>query len=137
MLETLDRKARKCIIPALLMRQRQISKARFEPRKRSVGGTSSRNPIQRIWLQPSTGTIDYVEVTRDGALVHEATKAENAAVLADYGLDATQFEYPVVFDFDQQITSALLVDRELNVRVTSSASNSLTAIVEHRAKAYV
>jgi hypothetical protein len=96
-----------------------------------------RFPIQRILLSVSTGTVADVEVYRDNEKVHEGTAAENARFLADYGLDGTDFSYPVVFDYEQQISSPLIVDKELNVRVNSSTANTLTAIVEHRANGYV
>lgn len=96
-----------------------------------------RFPIQRIHLQASTGTISPVEVTRDGEKVLEGTSAELARFLADYSLDSTAFTQSLVFDAEQQISSALLVSRELLVRLTSSAANTLRALVEHRANGYV
>lgn len=96
-----------------------------------------RFPIQRILLAASTGNVTDVEVYRDGEKVHEGTSAENARWLADYSLDASKFSYPLVFDYEQQISSPLLVDKELNVRATSSAANALSVVVEHRANGYV
>lgn len=94
-------------------------------------------PIQRILLQASTGNVTAAEVYRDSELVHEATSGENARFLADYGLDGTAFSYPIVFDYDQQISSPLVVEKDLNVRATSSASNQLNVLVEQRAPGYV
>lgn len=96
-----------------------------------------RFPIQRILLNASTGTILDVEVYRDSEKVHEGLALENKSWLADYKLDATKFSYPLVFDYEQQISSPLVVDKDLNVRVNSSASNTLTAITEYRANAFV
>ena len=96
-----------------------------------------RFPIQRILCQASTGTIDDVEVYRDNEKVHEGTDDQNARFLADYGMDGTAFTYPIAFDYEQQISSPLIVDKDLNVRVNSSASNTLTVITEHRANGFV
>jgi hypothetical protein len=94
-------------------------------------------PIQRILLNASTGTLNSVEVTRDNEKVQESTTAQNSTFLKDYGLAAANFSFPVVFDFEEQISSALIVNRELNVRVVSSSANTLSAIIEHRVPDYV
>lgn len=95
-------------------------------------------PIQRILLAASTGTINDVEIIKDGnTKVQEGTAAENKRWLADYGMDGTAFSYPVVFDYEQQISSPLQVDKDLNVRVNSSAANTLTAITEYRVPGYI
>jgi hypothetical protein len=96
----------------------------------------TRYPISRVLLTASTGTISKVEVYRDSQKVLEATAAENTRILADYGLDASKWTYPVVFDPEQQVSSALLIAREMNLRVTSSAANTLTAVLEHRANGF-
>jgi len=96
-----------------------------------------RFPIQRILLAASTGTINDVEIYRDNEKVHEGTAFENLRWLADYGMDASKFSYPIAFDYEQQISSPLLVDKDLNVRVNSSAANTLTVITEHRANGFV
>lgn len=90
------------------------------------------SPIQRIHFLTSSGTISSVEVIRDGEKVHEATIAENTRFLADYGIAAAEFTYPLIFDFEQQISSPLIVSRDLLVRPTLSANATLTAIVESR-----
>ena len=94
-------------------------------------------PIQRILLNASTGAISDVEVTRDNEKVLEATDDENSAFLKDYGMVASFFTYPIAFDAEQQISSALIVNKELNVRVNSASANSLSVIVEHRVPAYL
>jgi hypothetical protein len=88
-------------------------------------------------LSASAGTLDAIEVTRDNEKVLEATNAENSAFLKDYEMTASFWGFPVVFDTDQQVSSALIVNKELNVRVLSSAPNALTALVEHRVPGYV
>lgn len=94
-------------------------------------------PIQRVLINVSAGTVVDVEVTRDNEKILEATVAQNSAFLKDYKMVASAFSYPVAFDVEQQISSALIVNKELNVRVNSSAANTLTAIVEHRTPDYL
>jgi len=95
-----------------------------------------RFPIHRILLGASTGAVNSVEVFRDSQKVFESTVAENARFLADYKLAAGEFSFPLVFDAEQQISSPLLVDREINVRANCASPNTLTVIVEHRANGY-
>lgn len=95
-------------------------------------------PIQRIELF-GTQVINSVEVYRDSEKVHESTVAQNARVLAAHGLDGagiTGLQYPIVFDLDQQLSSPLLVSRDLDVRIDSAAGQTVTAIVEQRADAF-
>lgn len=96
-------------------------------------------PIQRIFLQGESGkTIDAVKVTvNDTEVVHEMTAAENAAVLSDYGLDAGAFDYPILFDTEQQLFRRLEGIRSLAIRVHSSAAQSVTALVEQSAPDYI
>lgn len=103
-------------------------------------------PIQRIHLSVSAGTVSLVEVKRDGEIVLEATAAQNSAFLKDYGIDASQFSFPVCFDFTQQVTDALTGlnfqsnpsgIKDLNVKVTSTNANTLTVLTESRANGYV
>ncbi len=88
-----------------------------------------RNPISRLHIAPSAGTVNDVEVVRDGEKVFEASKAENDQFLADYGM-VTPYEYSVVFDHEQQRSSPLLVQRDLNLRANFSESNSAKIVVE-------
>lgn len=44
-------------------------------------------PIQRLHIEPSTGTVSSCEVDSDGETVFEATKTENDALHVDYGID--------------------------------------------------
>ena len=92
-------------------------------------------PIQRIHIEPSTGSVSLVEIKADGEDVFEATKAENDALHADYGID-TPFGFSVIFDHEQQITSPLKVQRELNVRPTFSAANNATLVLERISRGY-
>lgn len=94
-------------------------------------------PIQRIWLEANAGTISFLECYRDDEKVHEATVAENNAALTNQAMDGSQFSYGLVFDSDQQVSSALQVSKTLLVRPTFSASNQCRVITEHRANGYV
>lgn len=112
-----------------------------------VDGMPLKFPIQRIWMSVSTGAILSVEVTRDGEKILEATTAQNSAFLKDYGMDASQFGFPVVFDYTQQVTDALkgvnfTPERpsgiaELNVKTTVSAGATLRYLTESRANGFV
>lgn len=95
-----------------------------------------RDPIQRITLFASSA-ITAVEVTADRNKVYEVTSAENARVLADYGLVGSAAAFPICFDFTEQVTDALVVARDLNVRFTSSAAQAVTAVVEARAPGFI
>lgn len=92
-------------------------------------------PIQRLHIDASTGTVGPVEVEADGETVHEATKAENDALHLDYGIDSP-FDYSVIFDHEQQLTSPLKVQRSLNLKPTFSASNNATIVLERIARGY-
>lgn len=92
--------------------------------------------IQRIHLFAASA-INSVEVRADSNVVYEGTTAENARVLADYGLDASVMAYPIVFDADQQASSPLVVRNSLNLRVDSSAAQTITAIVEQRVPNFI
>lgn len=96
-------------------------------------------PIQRVHFQASTGNVTSVEVYRNSDKLREGTSAQNSAFLKDYKLDASQFSYPVVFDFEQQISSPLIVNvlDQLNFRLTCSAANTMTATVESRAPGFI
>ena len=94
-----------------------------------------RNPIQRIHIEPSAGTISEVLVKRDAETVFEATKAQNDAFHADYGI-VSPFGFSVIFDHEQQLTSPLKVNRDLNVRPRFSTPNSANVLVESIARGY-
>jgi len=94
-------------------------------------------PITRIYVIPSTGNTTLAEVFRDDEKVFEATKAQNAILLEKKDFDASAFEYPIVFDADQQVSNALVVRNNLLVRLTQSASASLRLLVERRANGFV
>jgi len=55
---------------------------------------------------------------------------------AQYGFDATQFDYSLIFDMTNHLREALVVKNSMIVRVTSSSAGNVTAIVESRTDGY-
>jgi hypothetical protein len=95
-------------------------------------------PIQRIYLTGvDAAQITKVDVIADSFKIHEASKSENARILADYGEDATAFDYPVVFDPHQQLFDTLMVQRDLTVRVFTSKPGQIGAVLESRSGAFI
>ncbi|PXA04823.1 hypothetical protein DDZ13_06570 [Coraliomargarita sinensis] len=92
-------------------------------------------PIQRLHITPSTGTVSDCEVSADGETVFEASKAENDALHADYGIDSP-FGFSVIFDYEQQFTSPLKVQREMNLKPKFSAANNASIVLERIARGY-
>lgn len=95
-------------------------------------------PIQRIHLQPAAGVVSSVEVYRGSEKIHEGTVAQNTRFLADYGMVGAAFAFPIVFDFDQQISSPLVVQNQgdLLVRPVVGTAGSFNVLTEARAPAY-
>lgn len=94
-------------------------------------------PIQRIELVAASG-VTSVEVQRDSEKIYEATVSRNVELLKAHGMtDPAEFAFPIVFDYSQQISDALVVDRDLVVRVVSGGAQTITAIVEQRANGFV
>ena len=92
-------------------------------------------PILRILLD-AAGTIPAVEVKADDLVVQEPTALANSSMLGDYGIDATQFKFPIVFNFTNRLDDGLLATRSLNVRVTSGAAQDVTALMETLSTSY-
>lgn len=86
-------------------------------------------PILRTFLDAASA-ISEVNVIADDLNVFEGKVLENASMLADYGIDATQFQFPVCFNFTNRLDDGLLVGKSLNFRVTSSATQDVTALME-------
>ena len=96
-------------------------------------------PIQRISLAMSANDISSVEVYNGSQKIREGTKAQNARFLADYGLNSAAFTFPLVFDYEQQISSALdnvANQGDLNIRPTTTGAGTLTALIESRSPGY-
>lgn len=96
-------------------------------------------PLLGIFFKTdSTQTIDSCKVTvNDTDVVHELTRVENNAMLADYNLDGTAFKYCLRFDVEGQIFNRLQDIRSLNVRLGLSAAANVEAIVEEVAPDYI
>lgn len=103
-----------------------------------IASLPDRYPIQRILCNASAGTINAAEVRKDDEVIHEATLSENTEMLlSEAQMAAAQFNYPIVFDSDQQSSSAIQVENSLLVRLTNSAAGTNRVIVERRAPAFV
>jgi hypothetical protein len=92
-----------------------------------VDTLNKRWPIQRL-LMDGASNISQVDVIADSRRVWEASDTENTRILADYGLDATAFNYPLCFNFTEQLSDFLEVAQTLNVRVTSAAAQTVTIL---------
>lgn len=96
------------------------------------------NPIQRILMQTSAGTISSLEVYRASEKIHEGPVAQNTRWLADHKLDGTAFTFPIVFDYEQQVSSPLLVQNQgdLLVRPVFTNAGSVNVLAESRSQGY-
>ena len=97
-------------------------------------------PIQRLFLIPSAGTIESVEITKDGERIFELTQSDNEMLLADYSIRANAFgagSFPFLPDHEQQISSALMVSKDLNVKVKLSEAASVRALIVQRVNGWV
>lgn len=98
----------------------------------------SKRPILGIFFKSSAGTIDSCKVTVDDTtVIHEMTRVQNNAMLADYGLNGAAFKYCLRFDLEGQIFNRLEGYRSLNVRLGMSVGADVEAIVEEVAEDYV
>jgi len=86
-------------------------------------------PILRAYLDGASA-IDKVEVIADDLTVFDSKPAANRALLADYGIDGTVHQFPVCFNFTNLLDDGLLVATALNFKVTSSAAQDITALME-------
>lgn len=101
-------------------------------------GTPGRPLLGVYFRTDGAQTIDSCKVTVDDTVViHEMTRVQNNAMLADYNLDGTAFKYCLRFDIEGQIFNRLQDFRSLNVRLALSAAADVTAIVEEVAPDYV
>lgn len=88
-------------------------------------------PILRIMLDAATAFPDTgVEVLADDATVFEGSLKINAAMLGKYGIDATQYKAPLAFNFTNRLDDGLVVSKSLNVRITNTAAQDVSALVE-------
>ena len=96
-------------------------------------------PTTRIYLKGQAGvTIDAIRVTlNDTQVAQELTRQQNASFLSDYRLDATKFSFPVLFEASQQLFDYLQPQKNIAVRVQSSAPQSIDVLLEQVAPNYI
>lgn len=93
-------------------------------------------PLLRILADVSANAISKVELFGDGnAKIHEATKAENALLLNANGLAASNYEYPLVFDYDNRVLRGLKTS-SIDYRVTTTGALTLTLHVHSLVPGY-
>jgi hypothetical protein len=86
-------------------------------------------PLLRILAAVSANAISKVELFGDGnAKILESTKAENALMLNANGLAASNFEFPLVLDYDNRVLQGLKTSA-IDYRVTTSGALTLTLSV--------
>lgn len=95
-------------------------------------------PILGVYLKGSAAAIQHVKVTvNDNQVVHDLDTAHNLQFLEDYNLDGTQFSYPILFNVEGQISRRLEGIRNMTIRVTSAAPQTIDAWIEQVAPGYV
>ena len=83
-------------------------------------------PIQRLFVDVSANAISSVQFFGDNNVkVWEATKAENALMLNANDLAATNFEYPIPFDYDDKLSSNLSTST-LDLRIVTTGALTFT-----------
>lgn len=93
-------------------------------------------PIQRLFLDVSANAISSVQFYGDNNVkVWEGTKAENAILLNSNDVAASNFEYPIPFDYDDRITSNLSTST-LDLRVVTTGALTLTCHLEQMVPGY-
>jgi hypothetical protein len=95
-------------------------------------------PITAVYLKGLTQAISHVKVTVDDTrVIHDMDTAQNSQFLEDYNLDASKFSYPLLFNIEGQISRRLEGIRNMSIRVTSAAAQSVEAWIEQVAPAYL
>lgn len=88
-------------------------------------------PITRLLLDAATAFPDNgVEVIADELPVFEGSLAVNANMLGKYGINAAQHRAPICFNFTNRLDDGLLVTKSLNVRLTNSVAQDVSAFME-------
>lgn len=90
---------------------------------------SIKDPILRLWLDGAE-VISEVEVKADSLSIVESKVFENVRMLANYKIDATQFKFPIIFDFTNRVVDFLQVSRSLLVTFWNANSQTVTIISE-------
>jgi len=95
-------------------------------------------PILAVYLKGLTSAINHVRVTVDDTrVIHDMDTSQNLEFLQDYDKDGTQFSYPLLFNVEGQIGRRLEGIRNMSIRVTSAAAQSVDAWIEQIAPAYL
>jgi hypothetical protein len=95
-------------------------------------------PISAIYLKGLTQAINHVKVTvNDTQVIHDLDTAQNSQFLEDYNLDASAFSYPLLFSIEGQLARRLEGIRNMSIRVTSAAAQSVDCWIEQIAPAYL
>lgn len=117
--------------PAKLIRRLNSFRESFPAGRKDWTTLDKTRPILRILLDAATAfPDDGVEVIADDQTVFEGSLAVNKAMIGRYGIDGTQHKAPLVFNFTNRIDDALLVTKSLNVRVTNTAPQDVSALME-------
>ncbi len=88
-------------------------------------------PILRMFLDAAAAfPDDGVEVIADDMAVFEGSLLVNKNMLGKYGIDATQHKAPIAFNFTNRLDDGLLVTKSLNVRITNTAAQDVSALME-------
>lgn len=94
-------------------------------------------PIQRMWFSESVAANIYqLEVYQDGNKVWEGTPAQINQALAQYGYDTSIFQTAFIADQDERLGKALVVSKNLIIRVYSTAAAALTITTESQYDRY-
>lgn len=101
----------------------------------SIVGASGQNdittiptsyPIQRLYTDVSANAISKVEFYGDNNVkILESTKGENALLLGGNDISASFFEYPIIFDYDNRLSSNLTT-ATLDMRVFTTGAATIT-----------
>jgi hypothetical protein len=93
-------------------------------------------PLLRLLLDVSANAITSVELFGDGnAKIYEGTNAQNDMLLVSQNMDPTQFEFPLVLDYDNRILQGLKTS-SMDLRVNASGALTLTAHVHQLVNGY-
>lgn len=94
-------------------------------------------PIQRMWFSESVADNIYqIEVYQDGNKIWEGTPTQINQALAQYGYNTEIFQTAYVSDQDERLGKALVVTKNLIVRVYSTQAAALTITTESQYDRY-
>lgn len=83
-------------------------------------------PLQRIYTDISANAISRVEFYGDNNVkILESTKGENALLLGGNDISASFFEFPLIFDYDNRLSSNLTT-ATLDMRVFTTGAATVT-----------